>query len=304
MSKIACVIVTYNRKNLLKNCLNAVSKQSFKPVSVYILDNASTDGTIESVKEWGYYNTEKNNISFKYILNDKNEGSSGGQYLGMKTAFEDDEYDGIWVMDDDGVPDQDCLKLLVNYLPSRDYISPFVRSIENPDLEFGIKQEKCSSIIARHPEGIVEGAADPFNGILYSARLIRKIGYPKRDMFIWGDETNYHYRAIRAGMPPIMILFAKHYHPASRQRNFVYNGRDYSDINVDWKLYCYLRNKWYNRLIFSRNKVKASFSALYEACLYYNSYKKFKHMNEGHLIIDALCCAFLGKFDGLKKYMK
>ena len=49
--KIACVIVTYNRKQLLKRCLDAVVAQIFKPSVVYITDNASTDGTIDSVKE-------------------------------------------------------------------------------------------------------------------------------------------------------------------------------------------------------------------------------------------------------------
>ena len=55
--KICCVIVSYNRKDLLIECLECVKNQTFKPHTILIVDNASTDGTIELVKSHGYYNT-------------------------------------------------------------------------------------------------------------------------------------------------------------------------------------------------------------------------------------------------------
>lgn len=99
-ARVACVIVTYNRKVYLKRCLEAVERQIFQPQTVYIVDNASTDGTIDSVKEWGFYNCKRNGIVYKYVLNNKNEGGAGGFHLGMKTAFEFAYYDGfgLWMM--------------------------------------------------------------------------------------------------------------------------------------------------------------------------------------------------------------
>lgn len=47
MGKIAAIIVTYNRKQLLSLCLNAIANQSVNPVAAYVIDNASTDGTDE-----------------------------------------------------------------------------------------------------------------------------------------------------------------------------------------------------------------------------------------------------------------
>ena len=38
MKKIAGVIVTYNRKDLLKRCLDAVASQTFKPHTVFITE--------------------------------------------------------------------------------------------------------------------------------------------------------------------------------------------------------------------------------------------------------------------------
>lgn len=303
--KIATVIVTYNRKDLLKRCLDAVSQQTFKPATVYITDNASTDGTLGSVKEWNYYECEKNGIQYKYIHNSKNEGGAGGFYLGMKTAFEDDSYDGVWVMDDDGVPDNNCLSVLVKYLDNRDYIAPCVLSIENPKVGFGIDHPNYEEVKAQYPDGVIEGVSAPFNGILYSSTLIKTIGYPKREMFIWGDETNYHLRAIKANMPPITVLRAIHYHPFSKQVQFEYGKRKYVDIDTKWKLYCFLRNKWYNTLRLSnRNYVRSSISVILDALRYIIAYKIIKRRNIGYLVIDALVCSFEGNFDRLSKYMK
>lgn len=304
MKKIACNIVTYNRKALLKRCLDAVSEQTFKPKVVYIMDNASTDGTIDAVKEWGYYNCAINGIHFKYILNEKNEGSSGGQYLGMKTAFEDDNYDGIWVMDDDGIPDKECLAILQEYLPERDYISPFVLSLENPNLSFGLAHVSYDSRLAKYSNGLMEGNAAPFNGILYSKKLIKTIGFPKREMFIWGDETNYHARAIKAGMPPVTVLKAIHYHPSNRQVIFNYKGRSFVDIDADWKLYCCLRNQWYNSLRYGEAFViKRYISVPLNYLRYIVAYNKVKSRNIFNLATDALYCAIVGDFSRLNKYM-
>ena len=197
--RIACVIVTYNRKQLLKRCLDAVASQTFKPVMVYITDNASTDGTIDSVKEWNYYNCKKDEIRYNYILNTQNEGGAGGFYLGMKSAYDANEYDGIWVMDDDGAPAPNCLEILVNQLGRYDFISPLVMSLSNPQkVAFG--DERYDSIVSKSIDGIIMNRANPFNGVLFSKRLIDKVGYPKREMFIWGDEMNYEYRCVNNGL--------------------------------------------------------------------------------------------------------
>jgi GT2 family glycosyltransferase len=45
MNKIAAVVVTYNRKDCLINCLNAIRLQTLPPDIMYIIDNHSTDGT-------------------------------------------------------------------------------------------------------------------------------------------------------------------------------------------------------------------------------------------------------------------
>lgn len=299
---ISCVIVTYNRKMLLKRCLDAVNSQMFKPKTVYIIDNASTDGTIDSTKEWGYYNCTHAGVEYKYVLNSINEGGAGGFFLGMKTAFEAEHPDALWVMDDDGEPEKDCLKELVLYLGRYHFISPFV--ISNAD-KTRTSFFRCSiaDFSKRFTKGIFVGDANPFNGVLFSKELISSIGYPKREMFIWGDEQNYMHRAKLAGFELCIIEKAIHLHPEDRQKRTIYKGREFVDIAQPWKLYCYFRNTWYNNLRFGRRgfiyQLFRSFKYGYLTCRFYkDTYGKMYFK----LIVDAIYCAIVGNFQRLYKY--
>ena len=49
--KVAVLVINYNGKHFLKACLESLEKQTYKNYEVYIVDNASTDGSIEYVKQ-------------------------------------------------------------------------------------------------------------------------------------------------------------------------------------------------------------------------------------------------------------
>lgn len=303
--KIACIIVTYNRKVYLKRCLDAVNNQTIKLDAVYILDNASTDGTQEVIKEWGFYDCYKCGTLYKYILNSKNEGGAGGFYRGMKYAMLDNEYDALWVMDDDGQPDKNCLAYLLPLLGERDYIAPIVLSdVDHTSCSFVPNTSYVEFCKKADAHGLVEGWASPFNGILYSAKLIRKIGYPKKEMFIWGDEINYQLRAENAGFHRVTVVKAIHYHPIDRQTCIKIERTDgvyIVPIEADWKLYCAIRNRVYNlHLIYN------PYVALKKAFEIYKAYKHYyilESRNRNQLIIKATLAGYFGYFGGLQKYL-
>jgi rhamnopyranosyl-N-acetylglucosaminyl-diphospho-decaprenol beta-1,3/1,4-galactofuranosyltransferase len=302
--KVSAVVVTFNRKDTLLQCLNAIELQSLKPENVFILDNASTDGTQQLLKDHGYIDTLKYNIKFNYIRNDKNEGGAGGFYRGMKIAHETDNDNALWVMDDDGIPDKDCLKNLLPYLSDYDYISPLVVDIENEEMT-SFMGCTVSDFIRGKENGIVKNCANPFNGILYSSKLIKSIGYPKKEMFIWGDEINYDLRAREKGFCPIVVINAIHRHPLNRQLSVRYLGKRSMTISdKDWKLFCYIRNKTYNNRKFkgTTNSMKEMISDYFRFCCYYllqcHQPKKMK------IVTEAMIKGFRSDFTGLDKYMK
>lgn len=305
---IACVIVTFNRKALLNRCLHAVSRQTYQPTTVFIIDNASSDGTPEAVAQWGYYDQKVNGIDFRYHRCPTNGGGAAGFYTGLKLAFEAiNNYDGFWVMDDDGEPDKECLEKLVPFLCERDYIAPVVLSDEDRKSCSFMPGEDYDSFCRRADDkGVVEGWASPFNGILYSRRLVAKIGYPKKEMFIWGDEINYQLRAERAGFHRMTVVKAIHYHPIDRQKPV----RNADTLNatliipdVDWKLYCCIRNRVYNLMLEPRSLYRRIRMAQYLCKAYLNYYRvTFGNRSKDALIKDAFWSGLLGRFNGLNKY--
>lgn len=302
--EIFAVVVTYNRKVTLLQCLRAIEAQTLKPKCVFILDNASTDGTQETLSSFGYINSERNDITFHYILNGKNEGGAGGFYRGMKSANDYGEYDALWVMDDDGLPDKDCLKNMISYLGKYDYISPLVVDINNEQM---MSFEGCtvSEFLKRANNGTIAGCANPFNGILYSKRLIETVGYPKKEMFIWGDEINYDLRAKKAGFHPIMVANAIHRHPLNRQM-YVQYFRNHSMVasDKDWKLFCYLRNRTYNSRTF--DGIKQCFFQMVSDIAKFALYYVFKQHQPSKLklVVKAVSKGFRGDFTGMDKYFK
>lgn len=240
--KTCAIIVTYNRKELLTRCLDSVINQSFPPQKIIIIDNFSTDATYEYLVSNNYLDNEK----IQYTRLDRNTGGAGGFYEGLLLASKAG-FDYFWTMDDDGCPVNDCLENLVSFVNEYDFISPLVVSEHNNDLlSFGINGEKLVSNVVNKNIELIEGVANPFNGILLTKRLVDTIGLPKKDMFIWGDENEYQSRAKRFGMKICTVLKARHIHPENRIKSKIIFNK--IKINLpDGKLrrYCYFRNYTY-----------------------------------------------------------
>ena len=103
--RIAAVVVTYNRKQLLSECLGALLNQTKKLDSVIVIDNASTDGTRELFTDNGLFNLP----DIDYCPMENNLGGAGGFYEGIKRAYTQG-YDWIWIMDDDTIPQEKALE--------------------------------------------------------------------------------------------------------------------------------------------------------------------------------------------------
>lgn len=272
---------------------------------VYIVDNASTDGTEGNVKKWGFYNTNVNNIDFRYILLPNNQGGAGGFYVGMKAAIENnDDLDGVWVMDDDGEPDTKCLEYLTAEIGHHHFIAPRVIDINDKSrLAFNFKGSfDIADEDNYNLDGLIGNRACPMNGVLFTSTLIKKIGYPVKEMFIWGDERNYYMRCIKVGANPVTVAKAVHFHP--KDRNEVYHTAigSFIYVNQKWKAYCFYRNTAYNFIQFQQ---KASRIGLLKYCIKNMLYITFYRHN--FPMVYIFCRATLdgmkGKWGGQYKYM-
>ena len=79
MKRTAAVIVTYNRKAMLQRCLRALCTQTAGVPELWVIDNASTDGTAELV-------AQLNLPTMHYYNTGKNLGGAGGFACGIQQA--------------------------------------------------------------------------------------------------------------------------------------------------------------------------------------------------------------------------
>ena len=94
--RTAAVVVTYNRLPLLRQCLAALTSQTALGLTIFLIDNASTDGTAEAVAAMTLPNLVYRNTG-------KNLGGAGGFAYGVREAALAG-YDALWLMDDDTLP--------------------------------------------------------------------------------------------------------------------------------------------------------------------------------------------------------
>jgi len=219
--KICAVVVTFNRKQLLVRSLNSIISQRNAVLNkIIIIDNASTDGTEIYLHEKGMF--VNNNIEIEYVRLQSNLGGAGGFNKGLSIAF-DQQYDYCWVMDDDGYPDENCLHQMLKYTNNYDFLSPLVlNELDHSKLSFGI------------------------DGNTSRSEMLSKIGFPKSDMFIWGDENEYQQRALQAGMKIATVKDAFHFHPENRVKYKIIFGK--FKVNLpegELRQYCYFRNYTY-----------------------------------------------------------
>ena len=204
--KVAVVVVTYNRADLLEKMLAGLGGLDRSPDAVFVVNNASTDHTREVLEA----------SSLPGLVNvhtTDNLGGAGGFRLGLQTAY-DQGYDVMWLMDDDVVPAPDCLTRLLAVDGSCLIAVREDRTgalVEKAALRFDLRnplaiRPKTASIDSTYasraemPETVeVENVA--FEGFLVRRAVIDRIGLPDASYFIFYDDVDFAIRARRAGFP-------------------------------------------------------------------------------------------------------
>ena len=251
IAAIVAVILTYNRKDLLRECLQAIARQTRAPDALVVINNASTDGTPDMLSTEFPQVTE--------VRLPENVGPAGGYHEVLKYA-QASGYTWLWIMDDDGEPAPETLADLLDGVAKwgLDLASPLVLDIASPDkLSFPLKLDGCWSVEAERArrEPVISGQAHLFNGTLMRTRLIAEVGLPDTRFYHQGFEVEYSFRLLRHQVKQAVIPKALFYHPSGRGY-LVLPGRFFGAkarvryANSDWKNYFLYRNTAYiNRYV-------------------------------------------------------
>lgn len=256
MKKIIAVVVTYNRPFLLCRCLIAINNQTKKTDRIIVIDNNSTENCQAVFQKFIFNNKIEFNVPITWIKLNENIGGAGGFSVGIQEAYKlKPEF--IWLMDDDGYPEKNCLAVLLSLSNKKLFIGPIVIDDKGGnDLSFPLRKpgslrtirtKKDFDRFFRKEENLVTGILLPFNGVLLPTYKLEQIGFPIRDFFIWGDEVEYTKRFLKSGGKIGIAKNAIFFHPSYNkvQSKMILGLFSYNDTDSELKLYCYCRNKIY-----------------------------------------------------------
>ena len=260
-AKVAAIVVTYNRKELLNQTLQAIMDQTYEVNKILIVDNASTDGTQQLLEKWKKSFPSKLSV----IRLEENIGGAGGFYKGIKSSICSEHFDWLWLMDDDAIPSKNALESLLKFYESfpaekrkkigvlhnkRIYDKAWFE--ENNGKNFPLKAKKRRLAT--------------FVGFLIKTEVVEKVGFPRKDFFIYGDDIEYGFRIQRFGYKVLTVMGSYIYHPHwPPPLEYIFKKHSLVKKGVikiaPWRYYYVFRN---GMLMFELQPFKRFFVLLYE----------------------------------------
>jgi GT2 family glycosyltransferase len=202
--RILAHIHTFNDAAVIENLLEGLGRQIRPPDAIVVVDNASTDGTLDRVFP----------ANVTIIRNSENTGSCGGVNIGLAYGLEHG-FDWTWAFDADSVPEPDALANLLTFYegltPMEQQRVCFLAS--NMRTATGVPKDQPMVFTKSGVEYV------PFNplasgiridfliwsGLLFRMEAVAKIGLPTRDYVIDFGEMEYGYRAAQLGFESYMV---------------------------------------------------------------------------------------------------
>lgn len=196
MDKIAALVVTYNRKELLRRCIACLCAQKGTTPDIWVIDNASTDGTKQMVAALDLTNLTYRNTG-------ANLGGAGGFAYAVEAAVQAD-YDGLWLMDDDTLPEPGALAALLQ--ADRDlggdygWLSSRALAPDGGDQPMNRQRKdpyRDIDAFEALDRPLVKSAMASFVSLFLPAQTVRAFGLPIAEFFIWSDDWEYTRRISR-----------------------------------------------------------------------------------------------------------
>jgi GT2 family glycosyltransferase len=210
---ISVIIVNWNGEKNLQYCLSSLARIDYSPYEIILVDNGSTDDSVEFVR--------KNYPKAIIIKNKTNLGFAEGNNKGIKKAG--GEY--ILFLNNDTKVEPNFLNSLVSELEN-DSMAAVVQSkillMNNPKLldsigsfltwsgfltHFGYRQKDRKNLNNKREIFSAMGAC-----MLFKKEVLNKIGLFDKDFFAYFEETDLCWRAWLAGYKILYIPKSVIYH--------------------------------------------------------------------------------------------
>jgi GT2 family glycosyltransferase len=255
--KIAVVIINWNSYLHSRNCIRSLNEFIIKDFDVILVDNASTDGSGEKLRD------EFNDIIF--LITSSNLGFTGGNNIGIQYAL-DNQFDYILMLNNDVFVDQKFIYHLKNYLdlhPDIGAVQPLIyHHPERSKIWNGggfFNRMLAKSFSNRTFDGNIDPKEiDWISGCAFMVRssVLKETGLFNEKYFAYHEDVDLSLRIKDAGYKLVFIPQAIIYHigggssNSSEKRKEGYQSPDvhyYNTRNQIWIIRAWLN--WYEKPI-------------------------------------------------------
>jgi GT2 family glycosyltransferase len=229
--RVTVVTVTYGqRASILQRTLAACMEQGVG--RVVVVDNASSGGAVVPVQP-------ESSVQIERVRLECNLGSAGGYASGIERALAvGAEY--IWLLDDDNVPEVDCLEELLaawriatlSTPADRVFVAGFRWQragrgsgyLADPDrrgsfIHFHVRDipRKLASLLGRRkpadshsaPADHIDVPEAPYGGVLFHRAAVQRVGGPRRDLVLYMDDIEFTRRLQSSGGKGVIATRAR-----------------------------------------------------------------------------------------------
>jgi len=222
--KISIIIPNYNGAKYLSVCLDSLSRQSFKPFEIIIVDNGSIDNSCQLIS--------RNYSHIKLIRFSKNHGFSKAVNEGIKVAK--GKY--VVLLNNDTEAQEDWLYNLANCINGDKKIfsccSKMIQYYNKEKIDDAGDEYTILGWAYKRGDGLdihkykynEEVFSSCAGAAIYRKSIFDKIGYFDEDFFAYMEDVDISYRAKIYGYKNIYCSKAKIFHIGSATSGSKYNS--------------------------------------------------------------------------------
>ena len=229
MEKIGVVICNYNKEKDVLLCIQSVIESIYQDYHVYVVDNASTDRSVEFItREYG------DDPRITLLVNEENLGGSGGFNTGVRRAVEKG-HQYVMCVDNDALLDENCIGTLMEFLEehpesgmaaAKIYHTELPEYVQNYGTFIDFQNYRVDSTYANYLEDgsmpeLVYSDAVPACALMVRTSLIEQIGLMPEENFLYWDDTEWCYRCRAAGYKVASVGGAKAFHQMGAKKEEV-----------------------------------------------------------------------------------
>lgn len=213
MSQISVIVLNWNGKHFLRECLDSLRDQTFKEFETILVDNGSTDGSVEYVKECF--------PEVEVIALPANVGFAEGNNIGIRASK--GEY--VALLNNDTRADRNWLEALKTALDSHDDVGSCASKMlfyDRPDVINAVGDVYYSCGVASQ-RGCMQRDGEDFSrrqyvfgacagAAMYRRAMLEDVGLFDEDFFAYNEDVDLSFRAQLMGYKCLFVPESIVYH--------------------------------------------------------------------------------------------